>query len=436
MIVSRRFAYHGTNAYGTSLAGIPAVRDGFGPLVRDVAEVAHDDPDELARTLDELGERAAGFIGEPVIGAGGVIPPPDGYWPAVERICRERDVLLIADEVICGFGRLGRWFGCERYGFTPDLLTCAKGISSGYVPLGAVVASRARPRAVLGRRRRAVPPRRHLRGPPGRLRRGARRTSTSSSASGWSSASPSSSPCSHGLLEPFARAAAASPRSAVQGSLPPSSSTPSSLAADPALVWTTVLAARAHGVLTRVPARRRAPDLAAVRRHRGRARRDGRADLGWAPGRRRSLTRRLRRPYGICHHQGQGTRAKEGTWASVSDILDTKGTAVLEIDGGATVFDAVTMMVEGNVGSLLVTEDGRLAGIVTERDYLRRVAIVGRDERTTPVREIMSAPIVYTTPESTIEECMAVMTERRIRHLPVLDGARETSPASSRSATS
>ena len=141
MIVSRRLAYHGTNAYGTSLAGIPAVRDGFGPLVRDVAEVAHDDPDELARTLDELGERAAGFIGEPVIGAGGVIPPPDGYWPAVERICRERDVLLIADEVICGFGRLGRWFGCERYGFTPDLLTCAKGISSGYVPLGAVVAS-------------------------------------------------------------------------------------------------------------------------------------------------------------------------------------------------------------------------------------------------------------------------------------------------------
>ena len=104
----------------------------------------------------------------------------------------------------------------------------------------------------------------------------------------------------------------------------------------------------------------------------------------------------------------------------VSDILDAKGTAVLEIDGGATVFDAVTMMVEGNVGSLLVTEEGRLAGIVTERDYLRRVTIVGRDEKTTPVREIMSAPIVYTTPESTIDECMAVMTERRIRHLPVL----------------
>jgi adenosylmethionine-8-amino-7-oxononanoate aminotransferase len=74
-----------------------------------------------------------------MIGAGGAIPAVEGYWPEVERICRERDVLLVADEVISGFGRLGRWFGCERYSFTPDLMTCAKGISSGYVPLGAVV---------------------------------------------------------------------------------------------------------------------------------------------------------------------------------------------------------------------------------------------------------------------------------------------------------
>jgi putrescine---pyruvate transaminase len=139
VIVSRSFAYHGTNAYGTSLSGIPAVRDGYGPLVEDVAEVPYDDPAGLERTLDELDGRVAAFVGEPVIGAGGVIPPPDGYWPAVERICRARNVLLIADEVISGFGRLGRWFGCERYGFTPDLMTCAKGISSGYVPLGAVV---------------------------------------------------------------------------------------------------------------------------------------------------------------------------------------------------------------------------------------------------------------------------------------------------------
>ena len=141
VIVSRRFAYHGTNAYGTSLSGIPAVRDGYGTLVGDVLEVSHDDPDELARALDGLGDRAAAFIGEPLIGAGGAIPPPEGYWPLVERICRERDVLLIGDEVISGFGRLGTWFGCQRYGFTPDLMTCAKGISSGYVPLGAVVVS-------------------------------------------------------------------------------------------------------------------------------------------------------------------------------------------------------------------------------------------------------------------------------------------------------
>jgi putrescine---pyruvate transaminase len=141
VVVSRRFAYHGTNAYGTSLSGIPAVRDGFGTLVGDVVEVAHDDASELARTLDELGDRVAAFVGEPMIGAGGAIPPPDGYWPRIESICREHGVLLIADEVISGFGRLGRWFGCERYGFTPDLMTCAKGISSGYVPLSAVLVS-------------------------------------------------------------------------------------------------------------------------------------------------------------------------------------------------------------------------------------------------------------------------------------------------------
>ena len=141
VVLSRRFAYHGTNAYGTSLSGIPAVRDGYGTLVGDVAEVANDDPGDLERVLDELDGRVAAFVGEPVIGAGGVIPPPEGYWPAVAEICRERDVLLIADEVISGFGRLGTWFGCQRYDFVPDLMTCAKGISSGYVPLSAVIAS-------------------------------------------------------------------------------------------------------------------------------------------------------------------------------------------------------------------------------------------------------------------------------------------------------
>jgi CBS domain-containing protein len=104
----------------------------------------------------------------------------------------------------------------------------------------------------------------------------------------------------------------------------------------------------------------------------------------------------------------------------VSDIIDDKGRKVLDIDGSATVLDAVTTMVEGNDGSLLVTEGGRLAGIVTERDYLRRVTLEGRDERTTPVREIMTSELVVVSPDTTIEECRAVMTARRIRHLPLI----------------
>jgi CBS domain-containing protein len=111
--------------------------------------------------------------------------------------------------------------------------------------------------------------------------------------------------------------------------------------------------------------------------------------------------------------------------AHVSDILDAKGRDVLRIDGSATVLDAVKAMVEGNVGALIVTEGGQLAGIVTERDYMRRVTLEGRDERTTPVRDIMSAPFVYVAPDVTIDECMAIMTERRFRHLPVLEDENE-----------
>jgi adenosylmethionine-8-amino-7-oxononanoate aminotransferase len=127
------------HAWGTSLGGIPANIEGLGPLVPDIVHVDGSSVEELAAVIERLGpERIAAFIGEPVIGAGGVIPPPDGYWPAVAELCREHDVLLIADEVITGFGRLGRWFGCERYGFTPDMLVFAKGITSGYLPLGGV----------------------------------------------------------------------------------------------------------------------------------------------------------------------------------------------------------------------------------------------------------------------------------------------------------
>jgi len=110
----------------------------------------------------------------------------------------------------------------------------------------------------------------------------------------------------------------------------------------------------------------------------------------------------------------------------VSDILEQKGSNVLTIEASATVYDAIKRMVDGNVGALLVTEDGRLTGIVTERDYMRRVALEGRTEKETLVREIMSSPLVYVTPDTTVEECMGVMTERRIRHLPVLGENRET----------
>jgi putrescine aminotransferase len=88
----------------------------------------------------ELGaDRVAAFIGEPIMGAGGVLLPPDSYWPEIQRICRAHDVLLIADEVICGFGRLGHWFGSDLYGIEPDIMPMAKGLTSGYLPLSAVL---------------------------------------------------------------------------------------------------------------------------------------------------------------------------------------------------------------------------------------------------------------------------------------------------------
>ena len=104
-----------------------------------------------------------------------------------------------------------------------------------------------------------------------------------------------------------------------------------------------------------------------------------------------------------------------------TEILDEKGGDVLRIEADASVFEAVRRMVGANVGSLLVLEDGEVAGIVTERDYLRRCALEERTDRETPVREIMSSPLVVATPETTVDECMALMTDRRIRHLPVVD---------------
>jgi adenosylmethionine-8-amino-7-oxononanoate aminotransferase len=140
LIVAREGAYHGMAAYGTSLAGIPPNRAGWGPLVREVVHVDADDPEALREVLERHSGEVAAFIGEPVRGAGGVYPPSQGYWPRVQDLCREHDVLLVADEVITGFGRLGAPFGSERYGITPDLVCLAKGITSGYAALGAVLA--------------------------------------------------------------------------------------------------------------------------------------------------------------------------------------------------------------------------------------------------------------------------------------------------------
>jgi len=105
----------------------------------------------------------------------------------------------------------------------------------------------------------------------------------------------------------------------------------------------------------------------------------------------------------------------------VSDILKGKERELLTIASDASVYDAVKQMVEENVGSLLVTVDGRIEGIVTERDYLRRVTLEGRTDQDTHVSEIMSSPLVVVTPSTSVDECMAVMTDRRIRHVPVVD---------------
>ena len=138
--IARSHAYHGMNAYGTSLGGIPANTEPFLPLVAQVEQVAWDDPVALDKTIEQLGPgRVAAFFCEPVIGAGGVYPPPPGYLAGMREVCRRHDVLFIADEVITGFGRVGSWFASGRFGLDPDMITAAKGLSSGYAPIGAVI---------------------------------------------------------------------------------------------------------------------------------------------------------------------------------------------------------------------------------------------------------------------------------------------------------
>jgi putrescine---pyruvate transaminase len=141
IVIGRERAYHGTHVGGTALAGIPGNRDGYGELMPDAATVGWDSADSLRSAIERLGAgKIAAFFCEPIIGAGGVYPPPDGYLAEVRQVCRDNDILFVADEVITGYGRIGgAWFASERFGLDPDMITTAKGLTSGYLPMGAVL---------------------------------------------------------------------------------------------------------------------------------------------------------------------------------------------------------------------------------------------------------------------------------------------------------
>jgi len=157
VIISRKNAYHGSTMAGASLGGMSYMHEQGGLPIPDIVHI--DQPYYLEHgkgmALEEFGleaaswlekkilemgaDKVAAFIGEPVQGAGGVIIPPSTYWPEIQRICDKYGILLVTDEVICGFGRLGYWFGCEYFGIKPDLMTFAKGVTSGYIPMGGVL---------------------------------------------------------------------------------------------------------------------------------------------------------------------------------------------------------------------------------------------------------------------------------------------------------
>ena len=143
IIVRRNAGYHGVNVGGTSVQGIEPNRVGWGDLLPHVIEIPNDDIEEAATLFAEHGSRIAAVICEPVQGAGGVIVPPDGYLAGLRRLCDQHGSLLIFDEVICGFGRTGQWFASQTFDVTPDMITFAKGVTSGYLPLSGVIISEA-----------------------------------------------------------------------------------------------------------------------------------------------------------------------------------------------------------------------------------------------------------------------------------------------------
>ncbi len=159
IVISRKNAYHGSTIAGASLGGMTPMHRQGGLPIPDIVHITQPywyleggdaSPDEfgldaaraLERKIAERGEdRVAAFIAEPIQGAGGVVVPPDTYWPEIKRICERHEILLVADEVICGFGRTGKWFGSDYYDLKPDLMSIAKGLSSGYLPIGGVMFS-------------------------------------------------------------------------------------------------------------------------------------------------------------------------------------------------------------------------------------------------------------------------------------------------------
>lgn len=159
VVISRRNGYHGSTVAGASLGGMKHMHGQAGADVADIVHIGQPywfadggelSPEEfglkMARELEdkinEVGaDKVAAFVGEPIQGAGGVIIPPATYWPEIQRICDAYGILLVTDEVICGFGRLGSWFGHQHFGVKPDLAPVAKGLSSGYLPIGAVLVS-------------------------------------------------------------------------------------------------------------------------------------------------------------------------------------------------------------------------------------------------------------------------------------------------------
>jgi PLP-dependent transaminase len=151
IVLSRKMAYHGVSYGALSATGIPPLREGFGPLADDFVQLDVPYPlhgtttdgliEQLEAVIADLGaNRIAAFIGEPVIGVGGMIPPHDDYWPRVQEVLRREGILMICDEVVTGFGRTGEWFGSNHWGgLEPDMMITAKGLTSGYFPLGAVL---------------------------------------------------------------------------------------------------------------------------------------------------------------------------------------------------------------------------------------------------------------------------------------------------------